>query len=104
MPWAAKSITEARREFVMHALLPNSNIRRLCRRFNISPNTAYQTLARYRAEGDAGLQDRSRKPHHCPRPPRAAAEQEAGDSEPLLQVLVLEPLLELRLPPGQPRC
>src|SRR5882757_6939603 len=73
MPWTPKSIIEARREFVTLALMPGSNIRGLCRRFNISPQTAYQTLERYRAEGDRGLQDRSRKPHRSPtRCPRVA--------------------------------
>ncbi len=66
MPWPAKSLIEARREFVTLALMPNANIRGLCRRFNISPGIAYQTVKRYREEGDAGLRDRSRKPHHFP--------------------------------------
>jgi transposase len=66
MPWASNSISEARRNFVTLALMPNSNIRGLCRRFNISANTAYQTLARYRAEGERGLRDRSRAPHRTP--------------------------------------
>jgi Helix-turn-helix domain len=60
MPWTSNSIFEARRNFVTLALTPNSNIRGLCRHFNISANTAYQTLDRYRAEGEKGLQDRSR--------------------------------------------
>jgi len=66
MPWTSNSIFEARRNFVMLALSPNSNIRGLCRRFNISANTGYQTLERYRAEGEKGLQDRSRAPRRRP--------------------------------------
>jgi len=66
MPWTSNSIFEARRDFVMLAQSPNSNMRGLCRRFNISPNTGYQTLERYRAEGEKGLQDRSRAPHRRP--------------------------------------
>jgi transposase len=66
MPWTSNSIFEARRKFVMLALAPNSNIRGLCRRFTISANTGYQTLERYRAEGEKGLQDRSRAPHRRP--------------------------------------
>jgi transposase len=66
MPWTSNYIFEARRNFVMLALSPNSNIRGLCRRFNISANTGYQTLERYRAEGEKGLQDRSRAPHRRP--------------------------------------
>jgi transposase len=66
MPWTANSIFEARRNFVLLALSPKSNIRRLCRQFNISPNTGYQTLDRYRAEGENGLRDRSRAPRRRP--------------------------------------
>jgi hypothetical protein len=66
MPWTSNSIFEARRNFVPLTLAPNSNIRGLCRRFNISANTGYQTLERYRAEGEKGLQDRSRAPHRTP--------------------------------------
>ena len=66
MPWTANSIFEARRDFVLLALAPKSNIRRLCRQFNISPNTGYQTLDRYRAEGENGLRDRSRAPQRRP--------------------------------------
>jgi transposase len=66
MPWTSNSIFEARRNFVKLALSPKSNIRGLCRRFNISANTGYQTLERYRAEGEKGLRDRSRAPHRRP--------------------------------------
>src|SRR6202521_1241248 len=66
MRWTSNSIFEARRNFVTLALTPNSNIRGLCRHFNISANTAYQTLERYRAEGEKGLQDRPRAPHRPP--------------------------------------
>jgi transposase-like protein len=66
MPWKSNSIFDVRRTFVTLALSPDSNIRELCRRFNISPNTGYQTLERYRAEGDKELQDRSRTPHRSP--------------------------------------
>ncbi len=38
----------------------------LCARFGISRRVGYKWLARYDAEGKAGLRDRSRAPHHCP--------------------------------------
>jgi transposase len=66
MPWMSNSVVEARLNFVNLALSPNSNIRGLCRRFNISAKTAYQTLERYRAEGEKGLQDRSHAPLRSP--------------------------------------
>src|SRR3954451_4219884 len=67
MPWTSTSIFEARRNFVMLALSPNANIRALCRRFNISAKTGYETLARYHADGEKGLHDHSRTPHRSPR-------------------------------------
>jgi transposase InsO family protein/transposase len=41
----------------------------------VSRSTAYRWWARFRAEGEAGLQDRSSRPHHCPN--RTAVEVEA---------------------------
>ena len=35
--------------------------------FGISPQSVRKWLRRYRAEGRAGLADRSSRPHHCPR-------------------------------------
>lgn len=47
----------------------------VCRRYHISRKTYYTYLARYRAEGPAGLTPRSRRPHHVPG--RSPAEVEA---------------------------
>lgn len=66
MPWETKTVVEAKREFVALAQSPNANIRALCRRFNISPNAGYETLNRFRAEGEEGLLNRSRRPRHTP--------------------------------------
>jgi len=55
-----------RREFVRLASQPGAQMRELCRRYAISPTTGYDLLDRYRSSGDAGLQDRSRRPHHSP--------------------------------------
>jgi transposase len=66
MPWASKTVIEARREFVALAQSPNANIRGLCRRFNICPQVAYKFLTRFRAEGDQGLHDRSHRPLRTP--------------------------------------
>jgi putative transposase len=38
----------------------------LCRRFGVSRKTGYEVLARWRAEGPAGLAERSHAPHHRP--------------------------------------
>ena len=41
-------------------------MRALCRRFNVSPNTGYKLLHRFRAMGEQGLQNRSHRPLHTP--------------------------------------
>ncbi len=66
MPWQESSVETLRQEFVMLATQEGANIRELCRRFSISPDTAYTLLARYRQEGADGLRDRSRRPLHAP--------------------------------------
>lgn len=66
MPWQESSVETLRQEFVMLASQPEANIRELCRRFSISPDTAYTLLTRYRQEGIDGLRDRSRRPLHSP--------------------------------------
>jgi transposase len=66
MPWAINTVFEARREFVTLAEAPGANVRALCRKFNVSPKTAYKLLKRFRARGDQGLQDISRRPLNSP--------------------------------------
>ena len=63
-----------RYEFVRLAEREGANIRELCRRFTISPPTAYKWLSRYAQEGTAGLADRSRSPTLTP-PDRGGTEQ-----------------------------
>lgn len=66
MPWEEKSVMEQRKEFVMLAGQDGANIRELCRRFQVGKTTAYKWLERYKEMGDAGLEDRSRKPLNSP--------------------------------------
>ncbi len=69
---------EQRAEFVALAVQPGANRRELCRRFGVSPDTAYRWLRRSAAEGAAegaaGLADRSRRPHSSPGQTPAAVE------------------------------
>jgi transposase InsO family protein len=65
---------ERRREFVMLFEQEGANRRELCRRFGISPMTGYELARRYRQEGEAGLADRSRRPHRSPERTPAAME------------------------------
>lgn len=75
MPWKEVSVMSQRRDFVVLANTDNTNMRELCRRFNISPTTAYKWLDRYRRDGESGLADRSRRPRHSPRKTKADKEQ-----------------------------
>jgi transposase InsO family protein len=74
MPWQEVSTMSLRKEFVMLANQPGANRRALCRRFEISPKTAYKWLARFEAAGAEGFADISRRPHTSPK--RTATEVE----------------------------
>jgi transposase InsO family protein len=58
----------------MLARQEGSNIRALCRRYGIQPRIGYKWLARYAAQGEAGLADRLRRPHASPDRTPAAVE------------------------------
>ena len=65
MPWREYSVMSQRRELVMFAS-DNANISHLSRNYNISRKTAYKWIKRYIQDGEKGLSDRSRRPHHSP--------------------------------------
>jgi len=65
---------DSRREFVRLAEAGDVSVAALCRRFGISRQTGHLYLRRHREAGDAGLEDRSRRPHASPR--RSPAEIE----------------------------
>ncbi len=75
MTWNTVNTMDLRLEFVHLATQEGANRRELCRRFNISAKTAYKWLERFATEGTAGLQDRSRRPHHSPTRSTAQLEQ-----------------------------
>jgi transposase InsO family protein len=66
MPWNEVSTVSLRSEFVRLAQHDDANISQLCERFRISRKTGYKWLARFRAHGDAGLRDQSRRPSCSP--------------------------------------
>lgn len=66
MPWKQVTPMSARKEFISLAMQEDPNISRLSRYFQVSRKTAYKWLGRYRREGEAGLQDRSRRPRSSP--------------------------------------
>ncbi len=77
MPWKEASSMSLRYEFVHLAMGETANIRSLCRRFDISPKTAYKWIDRYHEAGGAeeALGDQSRRPNHSPAKTALAVEQ-----------------------------
>lgn len=66
MPWKEVSRMSLRKEFIMLFNQAGVNKSALCRHFGISRKTGQKWLQRYEKEGDKGLTDRSRRPHHSP--------------------------------------
>jgi transposase InsO family protein len=74
MCFREKSVMEQREEFVRLALLPDANVKALAARFSIARSKAYKWIGRWKAEGAAGLADRSRRPKSSPKRSGAALE------------------------------
>ena len=66
MPWEVRGVVEQRLEFCRLAEAGGVSLAELCRRFGIKRDTGYKWLGRFRAEGEAGLVDRSRTPRSSP--------------------------------------
>ena len=66
MPWRETCAMTERLRFIAAVEEGDATMAALCREFGISRKTGYQLLARYAAEGDDGLQDRSHAAHHHP--------------------------------------
>lgn len=66
MPWNEVSLMSQRKEFVMLFNQPGVNKSQLCRRYGISRKTGQKWVQRFNHQGDEGLADQSRKPHHSP--------------------------------------
>ena len=62
MPWNASSVMDEKLKFVAEWLCGEEPRSVLCARYGISRETGYQWWRRYRLEGIAGLDDRSRAP------------------------------------------
>ena len=76
MPWQEVSIMALRQELVTMVQHRTVNVSEVCRRFRVSRKTGYKWLARFAAEGTAGLANRSRRPRGSPR--RTPVEMEAA--------------------------
>lgn len=79
MPWRQVTPMSQKKEFMHLAQRKDANVSRLCRNFQVSRKTAYKWLRRYRREGEAGLQERSRRPRSSP-----------GETPPALVAAVLD--------------
>ena len=67
MTWRVSTVVDQRRELVEAVIADAGRVGQVSQRAGVSRQTAYKWLARYKAEGDAGLQDRSRRPKVSPR-------------------------------------
>jgi putative transposase len=75
MPWRVSSPMNERLQFIQACLDRTERIVDICARFGISEKTGQKWLARFRADGPAGLAERShapRTPHQQMAPERAA--------------------------------
>ena len=68
MPWSAMTPLSLRLEFAEAAARGLYTMTELCARYGVSRRVGYKWLARYAAEGAAGLTDRPRRPHGSPAP------------------------------------
>ncbi|MCD4828249.1 MAG: IS481 family transposase [Candidatus Cloacimonetes bacterium] len=75
MPWKAQTPMSLKQEFVRKAHEPESNMSELCQLYGISRKTGYKWLKRYRAAGQAGLVDQSRRPQSSPQQTSPEVEQ-----------------------------
>jgi transposase len=102
MGWSEASIMSLRREFVKLAKQEGANVRELCRRYAISPTTAYKWMARG-ASADETYADRSRRPHRSPHRTRAEIEDHVlaiRDAHPVWNARKIRRLLERQLAPN----
>jgi putative transposase len=66
MPWCETSPMEQRLEFIREYETELFTLTELTAQYGVSRKTAYKWLERYDAEGERGILDRSRRPHHSP--------------------------------------
>ena len=77
MPFGDTSVMDGKLEFVRLAAQDGSNVSALCRRFGIGRTCGHKLIARYRADGEAGLAEQSRRP--ATSPARSTDAVEAAD-------------------------
>jgi putative transposase len=66
MPWKEHRKMSLKMEFVEKASRPGVRMAELCRQYGIARETGYKWLNRFKREGYAGLEEKSRAPHSSP--------------------------------------
>jgi len=66
MPWSEMSSMDQKRFFIKDYTSGSFNMTELAERYRISRKTAYKWVGRFHEQGDAGLEDRSRRPNRSP--------------------------------------
>src|SRR5216683_4343831 len=74
MCWRQTGVRDQRVEFVVRASRGEA-LSALCREYGISRPTGYLWLGRFRQQGVAGMEERSRRPHGSPLKTSTAVEQ-----------------------------
>lgn len=98
MGWSEVSIVSLRREFVSLASRPGANVRELCRRYEVSPTTAYKWIERGAEESET-YEDRSRRPLRSPKKTEATMERkilEVRDAHPVWNARKIRRVLQNR--------
>jgi transposase InsO family protein len=75
MPWKVTDLVEQRTQFVKECLTKRYSMAELCRAYQISRQTGYECLARFKQEGWRGLEEHSHAPKHHPNQMAAGLEQ-----------------------------
>jgi transposase InsO family protein len=75
MPWKVSGVVEKRKQFLSEYESGEETMTDLCRAYGISRATGYEVLRRYRNQGEAGLEERSRAPGRHPNQTPAQIEE-----------------------------
>ena len=105
MPWKETRVVDERMRFVLAAEAGEEAFAAVCRRFGISRQHGVKWLARWRAEGVAGLADRSRAPLHHPQAVAAELAEACLDvrrAHPTWGPVKVRAWLERKRPSGAP--
>ena len=70
MPFEETHVVDERTRFIEDVHRSLKSFTAICERYGISRTTGYKWLARWKAHGPPGLEDRPSRPKHCPWPPR----------------------------------